>query len=153
MSKTLTVGNETFEYPTQGTNPAWGEQTSDWAEAISETVATLRGPNDIVLTTAPILDNQSFPVDVNGLSFDTADVRSIDVSYIVNRSDGTLTFAEEGSMRGVYNGTGWDFAYKHTGDAGMYFSITAAGQVQYQSSSVGGIYTGSIKFKGSTIDN
>jgi hypothetical protein len=152
MAKSLQIGSETYNYPEPGDNPGWGEGATDWAEAVTDQLSTLSGANDILTTTSAILDNQSSAQNIQGLLFSSAAVKSFEVTYVVERSDGSTTIVETGSMRGVYNGTAWEFGVNAVGDAGMDYSITAAGQVQYYSTSVGGTYTGSIKFNAKTID-
>lgn len=149
MSKTLTVGSETFEYPEQGTSPGWGEEATDWAVAISKTVATLSGPNDINTTTFSIADNQSCAQNVgtgaSALTFSIAAVRAFTVDYSIIRGAN----AEVGQLNGVYNGSSWALSNDLTGDAGMAFQITAAGQVQYFSDTKG---TGTMVYRARTID-
>ena len=135
MSKTLTIGTQTFEYPEQGTKAGWGEEGTDWAIAVSDLLGTLSGPNDIPLTTATIADNQSTAQDVGAgssvLKFSTSAVRSFVVDYNVLRG----SVSESGTMTGSYDGSSWEFSHQHTGDAGMDFEINSAGQVQYFSDS------------------
>lgn len=52
-------------------------------------------------------------------------------------------------MFGIWNGSAWSFSHSFTGDAGMDFEITAAGQIQYFSDSKG---TGTITYRARTID-
>ena len=149
MSKSLTIGNETFQYPEEGTKPGWGEEATDWAVAATNTLGTLSGVNDINTTCVVIANDQCTAASVgtgaSALSFPTASVRSFVVSYAVTRG----TTVETGEMEGVFNGTSWAFSNAITGCAGMNFQITNAGQVQYFSD-CGCI--GTIKFRARTID-
>jgi hypothetical protein len=77
----------------------------------------------------------------------TPGVKSFTIYYVVNRSDGVSNFNEEGYLRGHYDGSAWKMTRDYAGDAGMQFDINASGQVRYKSSSIGGVYTGTIKFK------
>lgn len=149
MSVSLTVGNETFQYPEEGTKPGWGEEATCWAVAVTNRLGTLSGINDINTTCVAVANNQCAAVNVgsgaSALSFPTASVRSFVVSYAVTRS----ASVESGEMEGVYNGSDWEFAHSHVGCAGMDFQITSGGQVQYFSSCA---VSGTIKFKATTID-
>ena len=149
MSKSLTVGSCTFQYPEEGTKPGWGEDATCWAVAVTNRLATLSGTNDINCTSVTIANNQCAAANVgsgaSALSFPPASVRSFVVSYAVTRS----TSVESGEMEGVYNGTTWSFAHNHIGCAGMCFQITAGGQVQYFTSCD---VAGTIKFRARTID-
>ncbi len=149
MSKSLTVGNETFQYPEEGTKPGWGEEATGWAVAVTDTLGTLSGVNDITCTSVAIANNQACAANVGSgataLTFPTATVRSFVVSYAVTRG----VSVESGEMEGVYNGSTWAFNLSSVGCAGMCFQITAAGQVQYFSDCG---CTGTIKFRARTID-
>ena len=152
MSKSLTIGNETFQYPEQGTKPGWGEDATCWAVAVTNKLATLSGTNDINTTCVAIANNQSSAANVgtgaSALSFPTALVRSFVVSYAVTRG-ACCCNVESGELDGVYNGTSWAFSNSQVGCAGVSFQITAAGQVQYFSDNSA---TGTIKFRARTID-
>lgn len=88
----------------------------------------------------------------SSLSFATGSVRSFDTSYAVTRTDCCCAVTvESGEMSGVYDGSDWAFSNDFTGCAGMTFSITSAGQVQYLSDGTKG--TGTIKFRARTIDS
>lgn len=146
MSKNLTVGNETFKYPSQGENPGWGESASDWAEAVTDKLGTVSGTYDIAKTTFTILDNQASAVDITGFSFSSTVTRSFVADYIVYRATGF----ESGQIFGVYNGSAWDYTVSHNGDAGISFQVSTGGQVQYFTDAVYG--AGEILFKASTLD-
>lgn len=152
MSKELQVGNQTFEYPESGDNPGWGEAATDWAEAVTDNLATISGPNDIPTTTVAIADNQSTAQNIIGLLFSSSAVKSFEVTFVVNRTDGSTAVSQTGKMFGVYNGSSWDMEVEGLNDAGMDYEISATGQVKYYSSSIGGTYVGSIKFSAKTID-
>ena len=149
MSKSLTVGSCTFQYPEEGTKPGWGEEATCWAVAVTNRLATLSGTNDINCTCVAVVNDQCTAASVgtgaSALSFPTATVRSFVVSYAVTRG----TSVEAGEMEGVYSGSAWSFAHNHVGCAGMCFQITAGGQVQYFSDCG---CAGTIKFRARTID-
>ena len=149
MSKSLTIGSCTFQYPEAGTKPGWGDDATCWAVAVTNKLSTLSGINDICNTTVCIANNQITAANVGSgtcaLSFPVATVRSFVVTYAVLRG----AVAEAGEMEGVYDGCVWSFAHNHIGCAGMCFQITGAGQVQYFSSCAS---VGTIKFRARTID-
>ena len=149
MSKSLTIGSETFQYPEEGTKPGWGEEAACWAVAVTNKLATLSGVNDINCTSVAISNNQAIVVNIgsgaSALSFPTASVRSFLVDYAVTRG----TSVESGTMEGVYNGTSWAFVNASNGCAGICFTITNAGQIQYVSTDN---VLGTIKFRARTID-
>lgn len=150
MTKKLQIGSTIFEYPVQG-DGNWGEEATAWAEAVTEALTSVQGPNDILITSATILNDQSTPVDVSGLQFDTSDVLSVEVDYLIQRQ-GTSTDTENGKIFANYNGTAWKIQQDGVGDVGVIFSITAAGQVQYTSTDFAGHTASSVRFRARTID-
>lgn len=87
MSVELIVGNETFDYPENGTNPQeqWGESATEWARAVTTVLSSLQSPNDITLTTYPLADNISTPTNIIGLRFSTTAVIHAEVEYVIQR--------------------------------------------------------------------
>lgn len=150
MPKVLIVGNEEFDFPVQGDNPDYGEQITDWAEAVSDALTTVQQPNDILPTQASINNNQSTFTNIPGFAFDTSEVISINAEYIVNRSttSPSQVLTESGTIQGNYNGTSWRISRSFDGDADIEFDITSGGQVQYKTANLSGSgYVGSIIFK------
>lgn len=154
MSKPLTIGSETFDFPINGQNSGWGEQVTDWAEAVTNALQTVQGPADILLTTANIINNQSTFVNINGFSFSTATVEAFTAEYYVLRTTAipAASKVESGHISGNYDGTAWLISIQNTGDAGIDFQITSGGQLQYKTDNmVGSNYSGVIKFKAKSI--
>lgn len=147
MARQLTINGTTYNYPDAGENPGWGEDASDWAEAITDAINSLTGASDIPETTAIIADNVAVATNITGMKFLTPGTKGFTIYYVVNRSNGTTNFNEYGLLHGVYTGTDWAMTREYVGESGVGMTITSAGQVQYTSSSVGGTYTGSIVFK------
>lgn len=152
MSRQLTVGTQIFDYPEEG-DQNWGEDATGWAEAITDIVNTLAGAGSISETTADINDNVTTYADILGAIFDSTDVRSFQFIFAINRSDGVNFFNERGKIDGIFNGVAWDYSIETTGDSGVTFQVTAAGQIQYISSNIGGTYTGDIKFLATAISD
>lgn len=156
MPKTLTIGSQDFDVPIQGDNPDYGETLTDFFEAIADALESVQGPDDILLTTSNIANNQSSAASISGFLFSSTTVKSFIAEYYIERT--TVTPAESkienGVLTGHYNGSTWVFSNGPiTGDAGIVFSITAGGQVQYTSDNMtGSSYSGSIKFKAKTIN-
>lgn len=150
MSKILIIGTEEFEFPIQGSNPDYGEQVTDWAEAVTDALATVQQPNDILPTTAAINNNQSSFTNIPGFSFDTSEVIAINAEYIINRST-TLPaqkVTENGKIEGNFDGSSWRISHTHDGEAGIELDINSSGQVQYKSDDLAGSgYQGEIIFK------
>ena len=85
MSKTITIGSDTYELPTQGQSPKWGTELSDIIEKLADSVNVTQGPSDITETSANIA-NSGTNVSVTGYIFSSSSVRSFDSSYNVSRT-------------------------------------------------------------------
>ena len=123
MSKPLTIGSETFDFPLQGENAGWGEQVTDWATAVTDALSTVQGPADILLTSANIINNQSTFVNINGFSFSTATVDAFTAQYYVLRTtvSPAVKKVESGTIQGNYDGSNWQISIQNTGNADIDF--------------------------------
>lgn len=160
MSRELIVNGTTFQYPDPGDEPGWGEDASDWAEAVTEVLDTLLGSNDILETSFTVANNTVSVTNVTGLLFNTSTVRSAVIEYsIYRRSNSTPSGkAEAGIMNMVFDndassGNKCLLAIgPSVGNAGVTFSVTDAGQIQYTSSDIGTAgYIGEFVFNARTI--
>jgi hypothetical protein len=89
---------------------------------------------DIQETRFTAADNQSSPANVTGLAFANASVRSFETTLSIVRGS---TYAQY-KMNGVQAASSWYMTQSYVGDnTGLIFTITSAGQVQYQSTSTG----------------
>lgn len=154
--KVLTVGTEDFEIPDQGDNPDYGESISDWMSAVSDALGTVQAPNDVLVSTASILNNQTSFADISGFIFDSSEVISINAEFIVQRStvSPANVLVEDGVIRGNFNGSSWIYSVVSQGNAGVDFNITDAGQLQYKSTDITGTsYSGTITFRGRVFNS
>lgn len=156
MPKTLTIGTEDFEIPLEGENGNYGEQISDWCEAVTDALETVQQRNDIPNTTATILNNRTSATSVTGFLFDTSEVISINSEFIVTRTTDSpaATLVESGFIQGNFNGSDWSITITSTGDSGVSFDITSGGQITYTSSNLTGTnYSGEIRFKAKVFND
>lgn len=156
MSKVLIVNNTPYLYPVAGDEPGWGANAVDWAEAVTNVLSDLSGPNDILETAFNIANNQITAVDITGLIFNASSVRAAEVSYSAFRLSSTNLsgHAESGKINLVYdNNLGWILNQGNIlGSAGITFSILNSGQLQYTSTDIGATnYVGTLKFRGKTL--
>ena len=154
MSKTVQIGSNIYTIPEQGTNPPWGEDLTAYLEAIADALANVQGPNDILVTSANLANNQTSLANVAGLQFNTAQVQSVEINYLVIRTydSGSSVVTESGKILGNYDGAVFSIATQHVGDAGITFDITNTGQVQYKSTELTNHVSSVIRFAGRTID-
>lgn len=109
-------------------------------------------------TSFTVANNQVAAANVTGLVFSGATVRSAVVDYYVYRNTtggGATELAEAGKMVLAYKtvAASWELALgPSVGDAGMLFSVTAVGQVQYTSTNITGTAaTSKMKFKATSM--
>lgn len=149
----LIVNGQTYEYPTNRQEPGWGEDATAWAQAVTNSLLSVVGDGDILQTAANITNNQVSSTNINGLIFDPTIVRGAVVEYSVYRvttGTGATEQGETGTMYLTFLSTAnsWDMAVLGSDSAGIFFSITNAGQVQYTTTNfTGSAYSGVIKFR------
>lgn len=153
-TKTVTIGTKDFEIPIEGANPPWGEELTAFFVAIGEALSSVQGPNDILITSASLSNNQSVFSNIPGLVFNTGQVQGLEVDYLVVRvyDAGATTITEFGRMIGSYDGTTFSIAREFTGDTGMDFDALNTGQFQYKSSNLANHVSTEIRFRAKTID-
>lgn len=155
MSEKLTIGPNTYDFPTNNQNPGWGEVVLDWARQVSTTLNDNTGINDKTLTSFNLADGQTTPANIISCVFDIATVKSIQMNYMVIRTKDTTVITETGIITALWNGINWIFSVEKIGDAGIDFDILVNGQVQYYTTlmSGSGSYSGKILYRAKTIDN
>lgn len=156
MSTPLTVNNQTFNYPSDGQDPGWGEDSTGWATAVTDVLNTILSPGDILETTFDINDNQTSPLEIQGFAFDSSVSRSASIVYSAYRTstDFPAGHAETGTITIIYDnnasvGQKWKLAQIKNGDSGVLFAISDLGQFTYTSTQIdngAGGYSGTLKF-------
>lgn len=155
----LTVNNNTYDYPDPGTDPGWGEAASAWAQAVTDTLNTLVSPADILETSYIVNNNITVATDINRLFFDPGTVRAANITYSVYRTStaNPTGNVESGTVFLTFDnsagpGSKWLLGQQKIGDAGVVFSITDAGQVQYRTTDINSTgYQGTIRFTAKTL--
>lgn len=150
MPVPLVVNNVVYQYPANRDVPGYGGEATAWAQAITNQLASVAGPADILNTVASISNNQTSPAIIPGLSFSTSVVLGAKVDYNVYRVTSTNEVVEQGMMLISYKPVAmtWDIVILSSQSSNVVFSISNTGQVQYTSDNMPGInYTGSITFR------
>lgn len=161
MAITLIVNNIPFEYPTQGEQAPWGEAASGWAQEVTTVLSSLKGPSDILETSASIANGQT-DQPVVGMFFDPTEVRSFTVQGNIYRTitdastdpDTIYSFYEQFTLTGLNIGSSFILQQEGMGESHVTFDIDSSGQIKYTSSNLAtGIpspvnYSGIIKFRG-----
>lgn len=160
MAIDLTVNNDTFPYPTPGDEPGWGQAATDWAEAVTEVLGSISGPDDILPSTFSISNNVGVATSLTNLAFNTGSVRQATVTYAIYRRTDSSTsgHAEMGVINLIFDnnassGNKWLMNQSNVvGNAGVAFSITDAGQLQYTSTNIAGAnYSATLRFRAQTL--
>lgn len=155
MSTSVTIGNETFEYPNAGDSPGWGEDASGAFIALADQVNLINNVNDILETAFIIGNNVASFTNITPMIFNTSTVRAVEVDFSIYRTSSTEELVESGTMTLTYKNTAneWGVSMTSSGDdAGVTFNVTNAGQVQYTSTNVSGTsYSGVLRFRAKTI--
>lgn len=134
MSKILQIGNETFEYPETG-DANWSEEATGWAEAVTDVLATVQGPQDILKTEAALVNGSSG--NIAGLVFDTGAIQQVIVKGYIKRVytvvSGKPTEVESVVIEGAYNGSDFIIAPEYVGDdVGVSIDALSTGQFTYE---------------------
>ena len=156
MSIRLRLGDEVFDIPTVGASN-WGEQITLYLRKNSEIIATIQGPQDILLTEAPLTNGGSG--NIVGLTFDTSTIQQIIVDGIITREFnpdiyGTPRTPKVDSFRceGIYDKTNFYIDTNFIGtDANVSLAINSAGQFTYTAEDVTDTESISIKFRAKAI--
>lgn len=152
MAITLTVNSIPYEYPEEGDQAPWGEQATGWAKEVTAVLNSIIGPADILETSAIINNNQTTPLDIPGLFFDPAIVRSFTLQLSVYRTYNGNEVSESIQIYGLWRGASkWLIQQEGIGNAGVSFDITDAGQFQYTSTNLATPHTGILKFRANGI--
>ena len=151
----ITIGNQTFKLPIDGRGN-WGEEATAILEALAEASQLIQGPNDVLLSTANLTNNQTVLENLGNLIFNTGQVLGVQIDFFIRRTynpgAGQLTITENGIILANYDGTNWKFSVEAVGDTGIDFNISPSGVVQYTSTNLSGHISSIIRFKAKTID-
>lgn len=159
MSVKLNVGGTVFEFPSSGENPNWATTVVEWATAVTDVLALLSGPNDILPQTFLLPDNQTVPLLVKGLSFNPAQVRAANVSYAVYRTTDQESRIETGDILLTYDSNAplnqkWQASFRTNGNTNTILTIDDSGQFYVTTDDMldpNNTYNGVIKFSAKAL--
>ena len=101
---------------------------------------------DIPRTSFTAADNQAVAANITGLAFANATVRGFEAQITIVRNTSYAQY----SLKGIQKSASWEMSQDYIGDdAGITFSITSAGQIQYTSTNTG--FTGALLFRAQTV--
>ena len=159
MAVTVIINNKSFDIPSPGDDPGWGEDTTGWIVEANKVIADLFGPGDILETTFAVANGVASPLPIVGLFFDSSTIRSVIIEYSIYRisTANPSGNAESGIISMVYDnsagaGEKWSFTVEAVNNAGVTFSVSDNGQVNYISTDIDSTgYVGVMKFKASAL--
>lgn len=150
MPRNLVIDGITYAYPESG-EVGWAAPATDWAEAVTDKISEINVVGDLSPNALfTIINNQAAPANVSGLSFNVLQIRGVVIEYSIYRNTSTTEKAETGTLYLIYKtvAASWEWARTYSGEGGVNFSVTNAGQVQYTSDSMGGTgYVGNIRYR------
>ncbi len=126
-------------------NVGSGLSATNAQDAIDELKTEINNKSSFDLdASASIANNQTTPVDVTGFNVSTANGFNATINVSI---DATADRFETFNIQGVDSGANWDISIDSTGDSGVLFSITPAGQLQYTNEDYAGFNLGTFTFK------
>jgi len=150
----VVINGETYYVPVSGQNPQWGSELHDVVVALATVSGSINPPGSIPLTSFNLANNVSSASNLTGATFDVSLIQSFELNYSIYRSTSITEGSQGGTLSGTYKrmANTWDMANEFNGLAGIVFSITNGGQIQYTSSNLSGtFYAGVIKFSATAI--
>lgn len=147
MSIPLIIGGQVIAFPSSAQDPNWAPAVIQFAQAVTDALQGVAGSFDVppqIFTLDPY--NPGTNVNIPLLNFPVSNVRSAIVYYSLLRSTTTTTVGDAGTLQLLYNpinmtGSKWEVVRIGTedGGAGITFTVTDAGQVQFSTNTLGGI--------------
>ena len=160
MSLPLNILGTVFNYPSSGEDRgSWGDESSLWAQAVTNMLALLIGPNDILQTSFLVDNNQSIATVIRRLYFNPSQVRAANITYSVYRTTDSTTVVETGDLLVTYNqnatvGQKFQIIQRANGVSGLLFNIDDTGQFTYTTSNIPGTnYSGILKFTARSLSS
>ena len=165
---TIIIKGTAIDLPTSGSDPNWAPAIIESIEALADAVNSVTATYDVPPQVQNIdANNSSTNIDINNLSFPSADVRAATVYYTVYRKTDPSgppngqELTEAGTLEINYNASNPSFEKCETvrtfqGDAQITFLTTDLGQIQFSTvlQPLTGInHTGIISFRAISILN
>ena len=155
MSIEVEIDNTIYKIPVYGENK-WGENTTALLEAMALALASIVGPQDILIREAVLANNQSTPAPIAGMRYDTSVVQASSTNGVIVRTFPSLLMIEPKQDTFVIESTSFqgkmEYSVRYTGsDAGVTIIGQDNGQFLYVSTDVANTESIFIKFKGTAI--
>jgi hypothetical protein len=149
MSIKITIGDQTINFPSSGTDANWAAAVDDFAIAVADQLAAIASPFDVSPRVQTLSSDSYSQFALPGAAFPDGSVRSFNFNYGIYRTNGTISIAEEGQVNGVYNSStsSWtlrtEFQGPRQSDGTVYNSFSMSGdQLTLSTVAIGGAYDG-----------
>lgn len=152
MPVNIEIQGTLVQFPTSGEEPNWAPPITQFAQLVATALSGLIGPNDVSPQVYTMIADTNTNVDLTGLQFSTALVRSALITYSVYRQTSNANASEAGEIQMVYNpnnsiGEKWEFSQQKVDDGKITFNVLDTGQVQFSTTALGGTsHIGHISF-------
>lgn len=155
MSIEVEIDNTIYKIPVYGENK-WGEETTALLEAMANALASIVGPQDILIREAVLANGQLTPAPIAGLRYDTSVVQSSSTNGVIVRIFPSALMIEPKQDTFFIESTSFEgkmeYSIRYTGsDAGVTIIGQDNGQFLYVSTDVTNTESIFIKFRGSAI--
>lgn len=155
MAFPLVIAGQTINFPSSADDPNWAPALIQFASVVASALQGVAGAYDVppqIFTLDPY--NPGTNISLPLLNFPVSNVRSVIVYYSILRTTSLVTVGDAGQLQLLYNptnpvGSKWEIVRVGTedGGAGVTFSITDSGQVQFTTNTLSGInHVGRISF-------
>jgi hypothetical protein len=113
----ITIGQQTIDFPTSGTDANWAAGVVKFASAVESALQSVGSQFDISPRVQTLTSNANVNLDVSDVTFPSSSVRSFIFTYAIYRTNGTTALAETGSVTGVYDDSqsSWNLEHEFTG--------------------------------------
>lgn len=154
MSIVLTVNGTSYEFPENNEDPNWAQDVTQWAEAMSLAVTDLQAASDLIVGSEVIGNNVTSSTPIPDLVFSPQTIRAVHIAYVVHRKSTANPSGnyETGTIYVVYDedaasGSIWNIGLNRIGTAGVSFTMTDFGQLEYTSTDINSTgYVGSMTY-------
>lgn len=159
----ITIQGITVNFPISGSSPNWSAAVIQAIELIAEALTISSGPYDIPPQNFIMTSNVNSNVPIPNLEFPVTAVQGAMVLYGCQRSTNSVQISQSGILILNYDptqspGSLWqitdEFASSSSAGAGITFSMSDVGQLQFSTTSIAGTdYQGTINFRALAVLN
>lgn len=161
MSVKVTYGSQVISIPESGASPNWAPGIVSAFQAIAKQLQGITSTFDIPPSVQVLATDTNAGLNVQNAIFPSDQVRSFTFSYAIYKTNGAISIAEDGAVKGVYDTLNSLWTLSHTfsgprqtnGTAYNTFSMSGD-QLQLITVPIGGSYDSAhskISYAGKTI--